>query len=102
MRYEYEWNGRDKADRRKIFDRIVGQLAIEARADRERCGGKQQRITIRQTFGDDISADDSGSAGAVVDDERLMEPFAQLLRQHAGNRIRAARWKQHNHTYRSH
>ena len=47
----------------------------------------QQRVAVRRGLCRLGGADDAGGAGAVLDEERLLESFAQLLRDVAADQI---------------
>ena len=56
----------------------------------ERIEREQQCVAIGWCLRHDLRADDAAARRPVVDDERLAEPLAELLRQHAADRVGAA------------
>ena len=88
----------DQADRRKILARIVADVLVERRPDRERAGvAEHQRVAVGLAFGDRLGADGAAGAGAVVDHDLFAEQLAHLVGDAAADdRGRAARRKR-NH-----
>src|SRR5712691_9007506 len=71
----------DPADRREVLARIVADIAIEARPDRQRAGISQQDGgAVGRAFRHRASSDRAAGAAAVVDDDRLAERLAHLVR----------------------
>ena len=77
---------RQDGDRRKAVDRLVGQL-VEPRVDRVHQRHDEQRVAVLGRVGGELGADDAARAAAVVDDELLAEPPAQLRGDHAADRV---------------
>jgi hypothetical protein len=78
-------------DRRKILERIVGELAVEERIHDERAVDRhQQRVAIGRGLGDGLGADDGVGARPVVDDDLLAQIFAHLLAHEAAEEIGGA------------
>ena len=76
---------------REILQRIERQIAIERRIDRERGDrAHEDRVAVGRRFRGELRRDIARGAGTVVDDHLLAEPFAQLRRQRARRRVRAA------------
>ena len=70
----------DPADRREIRARIVADIAVEARSDRERAGISQQDgVAVGRALRDRAAADGAAGAAAVVDHDRLAEHLAHLV-----------------------
>ena len=94
--------GTDHADRSEVLDRVVWQLLLQDRIDREsRRARKKQRVAIGRGSRADFGADDAAGAGAVVDDDLLAELLAQFCCKHAAEDVvAAARWKRDDHPHR--
>ena len=74
-------------DRREILDRVIGQVGVGHRGDREIVGHHQQRVTVRRGLRDLSRADRAARAGDVFDDERLPETLTELLRKQARDQV---------------
>src|ERR1035437_9371972 len=84
----------DQADRRQIFEWIVGKLLIEVRRNGQRGGRTEQDgITIGGSLGRDFRADDTTRSRPVIDDHRLAQRFGELLAYRARNDIRSSAWR---------
>ena len=83
----------DHADRRKILARIVADILVERRSDRQRAGiAEQQRVAVGIALRHRLGADGAAGAGAVVDHDFFAEQFAHLVGNAAADdRGRAAR-----------
>ena len=67
-----------------------------------RRGDDQQRVAVRRGLGGLRGADDAGGARAVLDEERLLEPLAELLREIAADQIGGASGaERHDHPHRA-
>jgi hypothetical protein len=72
----------DQAHRREILHRVIGQRPVDAGTDGERGHRReQQHVAVRRRLGDRRGGDHGAGAGAIFDDERLLELVLQLLRQ---------------------
>ena len=70
-------------DRRKILERVVGQVLGHMRIGGVRAGGQQHGVAVGGRAGDALRADDAVGAGARFHDHRLAQRLGQLLRQPA-------------------
>ena len=77
-------------NRREIAQRIVRQLRVHARIDRQRRQAHQQRVAVGRRLGDDVVADDGAGAGAVIDHHLLAELLGEFLRDDAADDVGAA------------
>ena len=92
--------GGDQADRRDPLDRVVRQL-VERRVGGVAGRYHDQGVAVWGGARDDLGADQTAGASAVVDDELLAELLRQTYRHHARNDIgAAARRKRHDHAHR--
>jgi len=87
----------DERKRDKIAERIVGKLRLR-RGDRQKSRRRQQQHrTVTRRLGDDIVADNSGSAGFVVDDHGGLQPLGKRRSDRARNHVvAAARTERHD------
>ena len=92
--------GRHDGDGREIFFRIVREL-VEPRVRGKRVGRHQQQIAVGCRLRHNLGADDAIRSRPVLDDDLLPHAFGHLLREGAGQRIRAScRGVGHNDAYR--
>ena len=73
MHHQHVRRIHELGDRRKILERIVGQVLEQRRVDRDRGRGEQQRVAVGRRARDLAHADVAGGAAAVVDDDALAE-----------------------------
>ena len=78
--------GDQHGDRREGFQRVVGQR-VEPRIDRARERHDQQRVAVLWRVGDDLAADHAAGAAAIVDDDLLAKPLAEMLGDDAGDDV---------------
>jgi len=71
--------GHDR-DRREVVHRIVVDLLVEHRIERQRARHHQQRVAIGRRAGDRLDADHVAGAGAVLHEELLLERGREMLR----------------------
>src|SRR5690349_7679981 len=84
----------DLRDGRDVAARIVRQALVEPRSGRDRDVVEEKRIAVARRLRDDVRAERTTGARAVVDDERLAKLLPELLPENARNEIaRAARRK---------
>jgi hypothetical protein len=82
---------RRDADVAEVLQRIVRQLRIQARVHAERATiGDQDRVAIGHCLGDGVGPERAIGARLVVDDDRLAERLAHLLRERARRQVGAA------------
>ena len=87
----------DQADRLHVLQRVVGELD-EVRRDRLRgVRGDEQRMAIGRRLGGDICGDGVRGAGAVLDDERLLQAVGELVGEHARDDVGAAAGRSADH-----
>ena len=74
----------DLHDGHEIDERIDVELAIERRIDGDRPDRiDDQRVAVGRRARCELGADIPAAAGAIVDDERLLQALRQLLADHA-------------------
>src|SRR5262245_14282294 len=72
--------GGDEADRREIPARIVADIVVERRIDRERAGAAEPEcVAVGRCLGDLTGGDAAARAAAILDDDLLAERLAHLL-----------------------
>jgi hypothetical protein len=81
--------GYDAADRRDVADEIEIELVVERYVDCVVRSGQEERISVRGSLHDRLSANVATGTGPVLDDKWLTEPLRQLLtdeaRENAGS-----------------
>ncbi len=83
--------GADQPDRREILARVVADVAVERRIDRERAGAAEhQRVAVGRGLRHRARGDRAAGAGAVLDDDVLAERLAHLLGDDARHHVVAA------------
>ena len=83
--------GRDQADRREILARVVADIGIERRIDRERAGAAEhERVAVGRGLRDRARRDRAAGAAAVLDHDLLAERLAHLLGDDARHHVVAA------------
>jgi hypothetical protein len=92
----------DHGDRREVLHRIEGRVRIRERGDgQRRIDGEQQRVAVGRRLGHRRVADDAARARTILDDERLLQVFAEALaeqpRDHVG---RSTGGIGHDHAHR--
>ena len=92
-------NGADQRGRCEILHRVVVQRLVEHAVVAEWSGrGEQQRVAVGLRLRDGGGADGAAGAAAVLDHDPLLEPLAELVRQHAGDAVgRAAGRERRDH-----
>jgi len=87
----------DRRDRHEIPHQDKRLVGNERFVGRVRVGHREQRVAVGRGLRDSIAADDGAGAGAILDDEGLLERLGKVLRQHAGIDVgRPARTKRHD------
>ena len=82
---------RDQRHRREITHRIVADLRIDHRADRQRHRAADiERITVGRRLRRHLGADGRTGATAIIDHDLHAEILAELLRNHARHEVGAA------------
>ena len=66
MNAQHERRSCHQYDRGEIFDRVVRQLADKARVDDKRSIDHADGLAIRRCARDDLRADDTAAASAIV------------------------------------
>ena len=89
-------HGADKTDRCEILALVAGVLGEAERDRQRRIGAEQDRVAVRRALGDRARADGAAGAAAVVDHDRLLEGFAQLVGDRAGDDAGAAAGRERN------
>jgi hypothetical protein len=64
--------------RHQILQRTVGQLRVERMRGRQGTG-RQDRVTVRRGFGDDVGAESPSGSSAVFDDDRPSNLLRDLI-----------------------
>ncbi len=83
--------GADQADRREVLARIVADVLVERRVDRQRAGpADDQGVAVGRGLGDRPRRGRAAGAGAVLDHDLLAERLAHLLGRDAREQIVAA------------
>ena len=80
----------DQSDRREILARVVADIGIERRVDRERARGDQERVAVGLGLGDLARRDGAAGAAAVLDHDGLAEARAHPLGDDARDHVVAA------------
>ena len=93
---------RQQRDRRKILDRVVGDLAVEHRVRGEGAGDEQQRIAVGLGARRGAHADVLAAARHVLDQDVVAPCLGELLRDHArADVIRPAGRDRHDDAHRT-
>ena len=88
MNYQHIFNGRHKPDRRKIFNRVVGQLGGHGRVGtHDAAGTKQNGIAVGCRFGDELSANRPSGANLVFYYHGSAQTGRQARRNDAGRNV---------------
>jgi hypothetical protein len=88
----------DQPDRREIPSRVVADILIERRIDRERAGAAEtERIAVGRGFRDLARRDRAAGAALVLDHDLLAERAAHLLGDDARHQVIAAAGRVGNH-----
>ena len=74
----------DGRHRHEIAHELVGAVRQQRLVDGVRVRHHQQRVAVGRRLGDLARADQRAGAGPVLDDERLLERFLQVLADDAG------------------
>ena len=86
--HQHQRVARHQRHHRQVLQRIVGELLIERRVDRERAARReQQRVTVRRGLRDGRGRCRGAGARAVLHDEGLAEPLGELLRHQPADDI---------------
>ena len=80
MHHQHIGRGHQLNHRRQIAQRVIRQLAYEARCGSGAGGSHHQRVTVGRGFGHDIGADHRAAAGAIVHVDLLPPRLGQFLR----------------------
>ena len=89
-------------DRRELLERVLVEIGIEARIDRDGVADDQQRVAVRRRIGDKDRAGGIACAGLVLDDDRLGPDRAQSFGEDARDRIdRTAGRRRHDQPHRA-
>ena len=88
--------GYQHGDRGEGFQRIVRQR-VEPRIDRAGERYDQQRMAILWRVGNDFAADHAAGAAAIVDDDLLAKPLAEMLGDDAGDDVVDAAGRERHH-----
>src|SRR3954453_1939033 len=91
MHHQRVRRGGDPPDRGEVLARVIANVGIEIRPDRERAGiaetdGVAGGIGLCERAG----ADSAAGAGAVVDDDLLAERLAELIADRTDDDARSA------------
>ena len=102
MHHQHVLRDGHHGDRRKVLDRIVGQLA-ETDVDRDRRDvTHDDRVTVGLRLCSQINADGAAGTAAIVDHHGMAPALTELLRQRARQKISAAaRRQRHDETHRA-
>ena len=83
--------GDGQSNGRKILERVVTQFLDEEAVDAEIADRAQhQRVAVRRRLRGELRSDAAVCAGAVIDDHRLPDGFAQFGRNEARDGIDSA------------
>src|SRR5262245_23757306 len=93
----------DQADRCETGDRIVSELLVKRRADRQGCDvAGEQRVSVRRRVRGYLGSERSGRAAPIVYDDLLAKTVAQRGGHDARDDVRrAARRERHDVAQRS-
>ena len=86
-----------KRDRRKVAHGIVGYLLVHDAVERERARNEQQRVAVGRGARDALDADHVAGAGPVLHVELLADGVGEILREHTGDDVGAARRRRRHH-----
>ena len=78
------------AHRREVAFGVERQVLVRVRQDRVADRDREQRVSVRRGFRDDVTAHRAARSRAVLDDAGLAERVLEALRHHARARIDAA------------
>jgi hypothetical protein len=84
----------DQTDRREILDRVIADIAEQARIRDVSRRDRNQRMTVRRCASGKLTRDVAPGAGTVVDDERLSQRIGKLLRDQPRNGIGSSAGRQ--------
>ena len=70
----------DRRDRDEVAHQLVRLVRDQRLVDGVRVRHHQQRVAVRRRLRDRIGADDRARAGAILDDECLLEMLGEMLR----------------------
>ena len=90
MRHHDVRHLRHQRDGREVLDRIVVQLGVQRRADRERRRDQHDRVAVRRRARRRLRADVAAGAAAVLGHHRLPERSREAVRDQAAEEIGAA------------
>jgi len=77
-------------DRLDVAEKIEIELVIQRRVDGVCRRDKQKRVAVGCRLGGEVGADDAAGAAAVIDEDLLAEPFAELVGDDAADHVVAA------------
>ena len=90
--------GGDQADRREILARVVADIGVERRIDRERAGAAEaERVAVGRGFRDLARRDRAARPALVLDHDLLAERLAHLLGDDARHHVVAAAGRIRHH-----
>jgi hypothetical protein len=103
-RWRHDHYHRHQAGQRdagEILQRIVAGVGEERGHGCERVSYRQQRITVRRRFRDELRSDEAARPRPVLDDDLLLQAFRHRLRERPGDDVQvAARRQRHDQTDR--
>src|SRR6185295_5286416 len=93
---------RDDGREDEVAAAVVGQLFLQSGID-GKCGVEYaQRVAVRRSPGDQLGADDTAGAAAIVHDDLLSQELGETWRDHPGEKVgTATRHERHEHADRS-
>ena len=81
---------RGQCNRREVLDRIVRYLLVEHGIERQRARRHQEGVAVVRRARDALDTDHVAGAGAVLDEELLLERLGEMIRHHARDDVGAA------------
>ena len=97
MHCQHQRTGAGKRNHREVANRIKRQLAVQRRIDGMAAGDQCDGVTVGGGTCRELGADDAVGAGAVFNNDLLLETVGQLCRDRAADDvITAARGKRRN------
>ena len=94
-------NRRQPRDRRQILDRVVAEIRVQRRTDRDARGCDQDRVAVGRRLRCDPDPQIAPRAGAIVRHHLLAQLFGHFLRQHPAHHVaRRTGRKGHDQAYR--
>jgi hypothetical protein len=97
MHDQHVRHGGKNGDRRVVLRRVVRQLRVQRRRDRQIADRRErQRVTVGRGLRALLQADVAAGTGAVLDDERLPEHAGEAITGEARERIRRPPGRERN------